>query len=1359
MAERDPIHGSDRGKGELDAFSRPPSLPLLSQRLLPYERQLIGALGCTEQEYLEFKQQVAFMSRERPAEYAHIPEVNNDGGLTAVVLFVVGLVLQGVSYLLTPKPNLPQQSRQQANRQLDSIAGRDRFAPTYGFQSAQELSRYNEIIPIVFTRHIPGVQLGGGAEKVNIGGVMISPKLVWSRTFSWGSYQSIEMVFLAGQGPMSRPSNVAEDRSGIYVGQTPIDTLLDLDYAWYFNDGGKPNDTLPGYAPSSSRLQIKNKRSGAYEEEKTGGDDNAFKAMTLSGLTSQAFSHTFSPSTQARFGVYNALPNGTTYRLNFEVISHPRGEGTANVQKAASARLAQLTGTPTWAGTGRNYGRQFGIVKYKGQEVPALGNNNGIRKTVAVGDTVEVVYNAAKVTEKVEYNKAFFHPTRVNIPGTKETDQFALPDEDAVDNKSIQQAIKTEHEQQDDLLKLGSRWLIGNALWEVTKRTPEGKIYDRSDETKYTVVLTCRATYDREGYVGICDYKDVTTVTHMPENINGPVRDIDSAWFPLCKADLAVIQNSRKCEVTEIGLKSNVWARLNGICNFSTLISPAEKYKYDKIDVPVTAGTTQAYMRRASFFYLYVRPANNSSGPNEGWERLTDYPFCVVGSTPQDQYNYIRISQPFDQFEYRFRPISSGELIHVYGGLKDVQVEGKTVKGPCIRLNIDGGADLNPWVGEEKNRYGLFTIRVRGSISSIAALALNPEMVSDVKTTTAQTIVSPLDSVKLLNVRLENGTEPAKRIISNGITNTIQLDPDQQKKSYSNIPIWPGAAGDKWQTAIYSFTDEDKLDFRYVNPANASQWITMNIKLGVYKETTTKPPERVLFWYIANAGEIPALFKGGNWKGGDRFTITKLLLDNKTKIHYNFEINHPTKIDIPPQVSGSRVFEPHAGIAEVSHYGSLITRSCDNGPEHEVVYVNESLANDASVNRPASYTGCAMAGLKLRSGPNLDRVEQLHVYQKEGVQVKRFRHDGITFGPSNVFTDLVYYLLTDKNTGLGEFISPELIDVDQLKRTGSFLAANNLRYDDVIVEPVNLREFFARISTSLLCNLVTRAGKFSIEPALPIDEKRNYTIYDVPVPISGIFTEGNIIEGSFQLEYIPAQERLPIRALVRYREESPNRFPQEKTVVVYRKDEPNGPLEEFSFTHITSQYHAELFAKYALSSRFHRTHAVTFKTTPYGLSLAPGEFIRVVTQSGYTNTERTGIIDSKGRIITSSKPLAKAPNSNQYATFEAYIWNKSQENVTKVVIDPVLGSQMPGSDHPEVAFTQNTAHWNSIFAEVNTSVNNRVYMVDSLDLDEEGLVQITASYFPVNSQGESLIAEDLKPTSDKFVVISDVGLQ
>jgi hypothetical protein len=65
--------------------------------------------------------------------------------------------------------------------------------------------------------------------------------------------------------------------------------------------------------------------------------------------------------------------------------------------------------------------------------------------------------------------------------------------------------------------------------------------------------------------------------------------------------------------------------------------------------------------------------------------------------------------------------------------------------------------------------------------------------------------------------------------------------------------------------------------------------------------------------------------------------------------------------------------------------------------------------------------------------------------------------------------------------------------------------------------------------------------------------------------------------------------------------------------------------------------------------------------------------------------------------------------------------------------------------------------FNSIFSIKNTTSQSLVYMVDSLDLGEEGLVQVTASYFPTDGNGYSVIANELKSSYDGFVTVADLS--
>ena len=115
--------------------------------LLPYEKQLIKTIGCSEEEYRYFVAEAIKRGQIRPAAYDGIPDIQNTGAETFLVQLAIGIVLGAVSYLLTPKPKAPEAFDGQ--RQLDSIRGGNRFTPSFGFDTTAELADYNSPIPIV----------------------------------------------------------------------------------------------------------------------------------------------------------------------------------------------------------------------------------------------------------------------------------------------------------------------------------------------------------------------------------------------------------------------------------------------------------------------------------------------------------------------------------------------------------------------------------------------------------------------------------------------------------------------------------------------------------------------------------------------------------------------------------------------------------------------------------------------------------------------------------------------------------------------------------------------------------------------------------------------------------------------------------------------------------------------------------------------------------------------------------------------------------------------------------------------------------------------------------------------------------
>ena len=1421
MEPRDSVHQQPHGEGGLVPYRN--GAGLLRLPLLPFERQLIQELGCTEEEYRRFTAEAYKRAKIRPAEYDHIPDVvggpafvvagialtTSAGALTFVgsvlVSLAIGLVLSGISYLLTPKPKQPGQA---TSRQLGNITGADRFSATSGFDTFAELANYGDPIPIVFGRYTG-----------TTGGILAAPRLVWSRAFSFGSQQGVKLLLVVGEQGLGE--GIAQpDINGVFLGNASLDAIYQHSFAFYWK---RNTNTF-------SRVKAQNLAYGTRGSQAAGDtqpDDDVFVTQTIEGRSQPGFCQVYTPSANVQFGAYSAIPNGTDYRVNWRLIPIPRIEnGNRDPKDQRLVERIKIAGNyGIWSpgtgnqrrdelrqsgqsGTGRGYGRRMGITSING--VGVTSGETQIRQ-VAPGD------------------RAVFTIAPGELPG-----DFYFISEVARSTQvtDINSEVTAGRRAADEMLQLGETIMIGRTVWLVESRSlPEWK-----EDQRQSIGLRCVEIFG-EGIgasIGLISERMIARGVYSDDNgatdtDGGLGMHAGTGFYPLMRVAFGVVRNSRDCEVTEIGIRSQVWNRANGLCNFSGLPSVQAFRTAEEDKIAIESGVMTMYLKRTSVWTIWLRPSGTDSAGNAyKWQPIGEQ-FCVTGEAPQDQFNFIRIIHPQrGRYEFKLVPKSGADVA-------------RHSPDDAVFWRLDAKTQ-QPLAADYATPYGTFGLYAIGTQVTKKQVAFNPEMLANALITDGETQTTGPSTISIEGYIPdgEDSTVSASAVVfydwlPTGVTvgrwastmyelfgqpnslgtvrtaqRTVTLEPNGRTITLSfrgvadttfppDHPFFPNQL--QWSFQAISvvsssggFNTNQIFDVVIpVSPGNVRAQpyglTTCGVRLQVTQTVTSDQPigresaweqellgsaesyaigtaQSVSFSVTASSGGTGSIIANGVVI--ERPAESRVNFPNQTKawdVRYSVNVQSMTgewavnavtettrtvssgnpfrdvnstvgiklrvlslqTVLLPPGFFSERAFESNSQINDVTFYDSLLTKSNQSGPEHEIAYVNESVSNE----KTPQYTKLTLAGLALKASRNFTSLNQLRVWLPDGIPVEKFQADasdplgpnGRPVGPSNKFTDLVYYLLTDKTAGAGNVISPDLIDTAGLPATSQFLKQNQLFFDGAISNPTNIRQSISDLAPFFLCAFVIKNGQFSIIPALPTTASGSVSTN--PIKIRQLFTSGNIIEDSFNVEYLSTEERKNFAAVMRYRQERRNQLPEEQTLVVRWADLPeSSTIETFDMTqYCTSRQHAFMAAKYFMSLRRRITHTVSFKTTPYGLNLAPGDYIRVITEANVYNAANNGIVSATGDI-TSVTPL----EDGRYTVF---YWNSSFD-------DPLTEDMTVASGKAvEPKF------FDSVFTLLDSTVSSSTYMIEQLTVNEDGLVDIVAVDFPTTSTFNSKLALDL----------------
>ena len=252
------------------------------RKLLPYEHQLIEALGVTKEEYLNF---LVAQEEYVDPKIGTALDIRNgpspDPVTISIILTVVGILFQVGAALLAPKPDIPDASRR--NRQK-------RFAPSFGFNSAQDLAKYGDPVNLVYTNNDDNAK----------GNVRVNGSLLWSSIDSFGSSQFMRLTVALGASQIEQI-----DYTRTAFGQLAFSDL-DRKSIYVFeglNEPAKFNNGVSGFAGTARYPELL---------KPAEPDDLAFlclnRDLESSATTRLGYSQAYTPSSFTSLGVYDSIP-------------------------------------------------------------------------------------------------------------------------------------------------------------------------------------------------------------------------------------------------------------------------------------------------------------------------------------------------------------------------------------------------------------------------------------------------------------------------------------------------------------------------------------------------------------------------------------------------------------------------------------------------------------------------------------------------------------------------------------------------------------------------------------------------------------------------------------------------------------------------------------------------------------------------------------------------------------------------------------------------------------------------------------------------------------------------------------------
>jgi hypothetical protein len=1227
--------------------------------MLPSDRYLAELLGLTDEQYELWRDEVRrrALRGPQPAVVAGLDPVTQ----TIIISLIISIGTSLIALALAPSAPKGRTGELRQRRIIGQTqASLQVLAPRAGFDAVQDVAAIGEPIPVIYANRetISGVTYGG---------VRVNASLLWSQIWSLGGSQLLRAVFMLGEGRIAGVDPlgwaIGNNSIGAYdLGSSSANQDAARITIYHRPDGGRitANDRVAG-------------RSGANDPGSAGSGD-VFMARGVGGTYQPVFSAASKPSTSTTFGVYGLMGNNLGMKINPtirpSVIARlkPKGKsGNGEVvcdvdQTVAVQRLKESAFYSSRSGV---ISGSFGLGDTFTYRLSRTSDYLTSFQSTADGGT----WSASSVVESSP--KIFQAGTGNRITGFGFADRMTVSSVTVASGGDALEVtatfdVSTVAQKLDDDSAARGQYVV--EYWIQVSKGGE------TLQSRFNVTITVqRDKSDQDITVDKNNDDLVTDVTINASTSNkqfdfdvdidddsGPVEVLTSP-DRLRAVIVFPIEGLDAYSETAADLASTVAGRQKG---WDDAIVVGELYRFGSALAVCTGRSPSAE----------VFISDSEDGAN-GTGQTIDATFQVVRAGSASTVTNGTITANGDTNTARQTATSGPHLLRCALGSMSTDTECRVVE-----------VGLRSTLGQRIN--GLCNFRDTLTLSEADGRAC---------------LLREGDIVK-------RGRKLNVDLYQSGSVATIE-------ERYSFFRVLFREVGDgSFSTLNACFgvrgsTDQPSFNYLAMEMPSQKRWEFRFEPLSGWEIRSGTATGDLVILDAKLTSTVTGSSDGVTWRSNGE-TV------NRARSTFTITTTRRSNIGIP-QVDENNYLDAWGKLAEAFVYEEAQS-SAANGPEHEIVYLNEIRPNTST----PQYTGISLIGVNARSAFEWAQFSQLSGYVTGGTEVRRLLNS-LTTGPSHLLPDLALDRLTNAKYGPGR-ISDDQIKLSNFQVAAQWCYDRRYFYDGpVIISDDPPKQWIAEAAASMLLDFREVNGQYDLVPFITFD----------PVQHKALFTAGNIDEGSFQYESIAPDDRQAVRFSMKWRQErssinptSPGLFPEEREVLV-REAAPHGsdtlPIESVDLSNFcTNENHAIDVAKFQLRMRRFRDHSIKLRTTYDGIEgistgVGPGDYIRCALDVTVYDQFNNGVVLGDGTIVSTT--------ALSDGTYQVVSWGGSGEVNDNGTLTVTAGIGSPTG---------------VVFTVKQTSTQVRTYQIARITPTEDGKYDIEAVHMPTGSDGRLLAVAD-----------------